>query len=130
MSVAVVRPKACTARPDALSGIPASVVPSTAGTVSNLSVSTVGLAAGCYRFNVRATGLNGDGQPVIHLQPITFTVATTANSGSYVDIIGFAVFKITDIDSNSISGQAVTGAYADPNANGLRRAQKPRLVAW
>ena len=108
----------------------ASVVPSTAGTVSNLSVSTVGLAAGCYRFNVRATGLNGDGQPVIHLQPITFTVATTANSGSYVDIIGFAVFKITDIDSNSISGQAVTGAYADPNANGLRRAQKPRLVAW
>jgi Flp pilus assembly protein TadG len=107
-----------------------SVVPSTAGTASDLTVSTVGLAAGCYRFNVRASGVNGDGQPVTHLLPVSFTVATAASSGSYVDIIGFAVFKITDIDSNSISGQAVSGAYADPNANGLRRAQMPRLVAW
>ena len=108
----------------------ASVVPSFAGSVSNLAISTVGLNAGCYRFNVRASGTNADGQPVTHVQPVTFTVATSASSGSYVDIIGFSVFKITAVDSNSISGQAVSGAYADPNANGLRRAQTPRLVAW
>ena len=108
----------------------ASVQPTLDGTVSTLTVSTVGLAAGCYRLNIRATGTNGDNQPVTHIQPITFTVATSASTGSYVDIIGFAVFKITAVDPNTISGQAVTGAYADPNANGLRRAQTPRLVAW
>ncbi|HET8570374.1 MAG TPA: pilus assembly protein TadG-related protein [Candidatus Limnocylindria bacterium] len=107
-----------------------SVVPTEGGATSNLTISSVGLAAGCYRFNVRATGLNGDNQPVTHIQPISFTVATSASSGSYVDIIGFAVFQITHIDANSITGRAVSGAYADPNATGLRRAKTPRLVAW
>ncbi len=109
-----------------------STVPSASGSgaLSNLSISTVGLNAGCYRFNVRATGTNGDNQPVTHLQPITFSVATSSSSGSYVDIIGFAVFKITWLDSNTIRGEAVTRAYADPNAQELRRAQQPRLVPW
>jgi hypothetical protein len=109
-----------------------SAVPSASGSgaLSNLSISTVGLNAGCYRFNVRATGTNGDGQPVTHIQPITFTVATSASSGSYVDIIGFAVFKVTSLDSNSIRGEAVTRAYANPNAQELRRAQQSRLVPW
>ncbi len=108
----------------------ASAVPSVAGTSIDLNVSTVGLNAGCYRFNVRASGLNLDNRPVTHLLPMTITVATTPSTGSYVDLIGFAVFKVTAIDANSIFGQAVTGAYADPNADGLRRAQQPRLVDW
>jgi hypothetical protein len=107
-----------------------SLVPTEAGTTASMTISTVGLAAGCYRFNVRATGVNGDNQPVTHIQPVSFTVATGASSGSYVDVIGFAVFQITNVDANSITGRAVSGAYADPNATGLRRAQKPRLVAW
>ena len=95
-----------------------------------LTINSVGLAPGCYRFNVRAYGTNGDGQPVVHIQPITFTVATSASSGSYVDIIGFGVFQITDINSNAISGRAVSGIYPDPTDQYLRRAQHARLQPW
>jgi hypothetical protein len=109
-----------------------SVTPTSSGSgaLSNLTISSVGLAPGCYRFNVRGYGTNGDGQPVVHLQPITFTVSTTSSSGSYVDIIGFAVFDVTDVDANSITGRAVSGVYADPNDAALRRAQRARLQPW
>ena len=56
-----------------------------------------------------------------HIQPITFTVATTASWRLYVDIIGFAVFEVTDINSNAISGRAVSGVY--------RRSQPTRTCA-
>jgi hypothetical protein len=109
-----------------------SVTPSSTGSgaLSNLTINSVGLAPGCYRFNVRAHGTNGDGQPVVHLQPITITVATTSSTGSYVDIIGFAVFEVTSTDSNSIYGRAVSGVYADPHDPALRRAQRARLQPW
>jgi hypothetical protein len=109
-----------------------SVTPSSTGSgaLSNLTINSVGLAPGCYRFNVRGYGTNGDGQPVIHIQPITFTVSTTSSNGSYVDIIGFSVFEVTSTDSNSIYGRAVSGVYADPNDTALRRAQRARLQPW
>jgi Putative Flp pilus-assembly TadE/G-like len=109
-----------------------SVTPSSSGSgaLSTLNISTVGLAPGCYRFDVRGTGTNGDGQPVTHLQPITFTVATDPSSGTYVDIIGFTVFEVTDVSANAITGRAVSGVYADPNDPNLRRAQNARLVPW
>ncbi len=109
-----------------------SVTPTSSGNgaLSNLTIDSVGLAPGCYRFNVRAYGTNGDGQPVVHLQPITFTVATTAAGGTYVDIIGFAVFEVTTVNANAISGRAVSGVYADPNDPLLRRAQQARLMPW
>jgi len=109
-----------------------SVTPTASGSgaLSTLSISTVGLAAGCYRFNLRATGTNGDGQPVVHVQPITFTVATSTSNGSYVDIIGFAVFQVTTVGANTISAQAVTGVFADPDDQALRRAEQARLVPW
>ncbi|HYN63218.1 MAG TPA: hypothetical protein VES36_01330, partial [Candidatus Limnocylindrales bacterium] len=100
------------------------------GALSTLTINSVGLAPGCYRFNVRGDGTNGAGQPVVHIQPITFTVATTVSGGSYVDVIGFAVFEVTDINSNAISGRAVTGVYADQNDQNLRRAQRARLQPW
>ena len=100
------------------------------GALSTMTINTAGLAPNCYRFVLRASGTNGDGQPVTHLQPITFTVATTSAGGSYVDIIGFAVFQVTDIAANAITGRAVTGAFADPNAPALRRAQVARLIPW
>jgi len=100
------------------------------GALSTLTVSTVGLAPGCYRFDVRGTGTNGDAQPVTHIQPITFTVATTSSGGSYVDIIGFTVFEMTDINANEISGRAVSGVYANANDSALRRAQRARLIPW
>jgi hypothetical protein len=111
---------------------PTSVTPSSSGSgaLSTLTISTVGLAPGCYRFDVRARGTNGDSQPVTHVLPITFTVATASSSGEYVDIIGFANFEITDISSNDISGRAVSGVEADAGDGTLRRAQQARLVPW
>jgi hypothetical protein len=100
------------------------------GALSTLTINSVGLAPGCYKFNVRGYGTNGDGQPVVHIQPITFTVATTASGGSYLDLIGFAVFEVTDLTANAISGRAVTGVHADQDDQNLRRAQRARLRPW
>jgi hypothetical protein len=109
-----------------------SVTPTSSGSgaLSNLTINTSGLGAGCYSFIVRATGTNADGQPVTHLLPVSFTVATSASSGQYVDVIGFSVFQVTNVTANSISGRAVTGIYADPSDSSLRRAQQPRLIPW
>jgi len=109
-----------------------SVTPSSSGqgTLSTLTVSTVGLATGCYKFNVRGTGTNSSGQRVVHLQPITIYVATSASSGTYVEIIGFEVFKITYLDSNTIRVQAVGPVVASPNDNSLLRAERARLMPW
>jgi Flp pilus assembly protein TadG len=111
---------------------PSTVTPSASGSgaLSTLTINSVGLAPGCYRFNVRASGTNGDGQPVVHLQPITFTVASESASGSYAEISGFGVFEITGIDANSIFGRAVSGVFADQNDQALRRAMRPRLQPW
>src|SRR5438128_5728500 len=113
------------------SASPSSVTPtaSGSGTLSTLRINAAGFAAGCYRFDLRGSGTNGDGQPVTHLQPITFTVATSSSSGSYVDIIGFAVFEITAYDANSITAKAVTGVHGDPDDQALRRAEQARFVA-
>jgi len=108
-----------------------SVTPTTSsGTLSTMTINTSGLSQGCYVFTLRATGTNGDGQPVTHLQTVRFTVATTESSGQYVDIIGFTVFEVSAIGANDIAGHAVSGIYADPNHQGLRRAQRARLVPW
>jgi Flp pilus assembly protein TadG len=108
-----------------------SVSPSTGtGTASTLTINTAGLASGCYLFTIRGYGINSNGQPVTHLETVRFTVATTATSGQYVDIIGFAVFQVDSVSSNDIVGHAVTGISADPNDPTLRRAQRARLVPW
>ena len=108
-----------------------SVTPATnPGALSTLTINTNGLTQGCYLFTVRATGTNGDGQPVTHLATVRFTVATTESSGQYVDVIGFAVFQVSQITANDILGYAVSGIYADPNDLALRRAQRARLVPW
>lgn len=118
--------------PGAISFSPTPVVPSSSGSgaLSTLSIDTSGLAQGCYMFVVRATGTNGDGQPVTHLHRATFTIQTVAGGGQYVDIIGFAVFEITDIAANNINGRAITGVYADPNDDALRTAHRARLITW
>lgn len=109
-----------------------SVVPTSSGSgaPSTLSVDTTGLAAGCYRFNVRASGTNGAGQPVVHVTPVTINVATSSSNGTYVDIIGFSVFEVVGLDANSISVQAVSGVYPDSSDQALRRAQTARLIPW
>jgi hypothetical protein len=111
---------------------PTSVTPSSSGigAPATLSINSFGLAPGCYTFVVRGVGTNHAGEPVTHLQQITFTVATTASGGQYVDVIGFAVFEITNLDANAITAQAVSPIAANANDPLLRRAQRARLVPW
>jgi hypothetical protein len=69
---------------------------------------------------------------------LTVNVAPSSASGSddYVDIVGFAVMRITNIPSvksdpsNSISAYAITPVIADPNDERLRRGQVAKLVPW
>jgi hypothetical protein len=118
--------------PGQLTVSPSSVTPSSSGNgaPATLTINSFGLSPGCYTFVVRGVGTNGAGQPVTHLQQITFTLATTASTGAYVDIIGFAVFEVTDINANAISARAVSPLAADANDPLLRRAQQARLVPW
>jgi hypothetical protein len=96
----------------------------------NVSINAGSLGPGEYPLTIRATGTNSDGQVVTRLIPITFDVATGSTSTEYVDIVGFAIFRITDINSNSIDGYAISGVYPDMNDPALRRGQVARLVPW
>ncbi len=121
-----------TINPGQLTISPTSVTPTSSGqgALATLNIDSLGLGPGCYTFVVRAKGTNGDGQPVTHLLPITFNVATEASGGQYVDIIGFAVFEITNLDANAITARAISPIAADANDYALRRAQRARLVPW
>ena len=114
-----------------------SVSPSTVtlnkGTSQNVTVSVNGgtLGPGVYSLTLRVTGTNSAGQPVTRLVPITLTIATASSSNEYVDILGFATFRITgDRISNAVYGYAISGMYADMNDPALRRGQVARLVPW
>jgi hypothetical protein len=113
-----------------------SVSPSTItlnrGTSTNATISVDGgtLGPGVYSLTLRVTGTNSNGQPVTRLVPITVTIATASTSNEYVDILGFATFRITSIDSNAVYGYAISGVYADMNDPALRRGQVARLVPW
>jgi len=109
---------------------PSSMPTSGAGSGSTLTIQAGSLASGCYTFSLRAQGVNADGKPVVRIEHVQFTVAATTGPSEYVDVIGFAVFEITDIRSNAFSGRAITGIYADPNDLALRAAQRPRLIPW
>lgn len=111
---------------------PPSVTPTSGGNGSptTMTINTAGLAQGCYQFTVRASGTNGDSQPVTRLSTMRFTVATTSSSGQYVDIIGFGVFEVMGTTANSIDVRAVSPIRANPNDLDLLRAQRARLVPW
>ncbi len=119
------------------SGIgPVSVTPSSFTLNKNgsqtvtISVNGGTLGPGEYPLTIRATGTNSAGQVVTRLIPFVFDIATASTSTEYVDIMGFAVFRITAANSNSIDGYAISGVYADMNDPALRRGQVARLVPW
>lgn len=100
------------------------------GTPSTMTVDTDGLASGCYRFAVRARGVNGSSQPVTHLAVATIYVVEQPSEGEYVDIIGFAMFEVDSVDANTIIGRAISEICADPDCAALRQVQRARLIPW
>ena len=110
------------------------VTPSRDGSSTTLTINTGTLATGNHTFTVRATGMNGDAtsRKVTHLMNLTVRVAPSTSSGSdeYVDIVGFAVMRITALDANTVSAYAITPVIADPNDSRLRRGQVAKLVPW
>ena len=109
---------------------PSSVTPTAAGASATVTISAGSLSSGCYLFTLRATGVNSDGQPVTRVEELQFSVAATSGPSDYVDIIGFAVFEITAVDTNEIWAQAISGIYADPADLALIAALEPRLIPW
>jgi hypothetical protein len=101
---------------------------------STLTIGTTGLPNGTHRFVVRATGLNGEAtpRPVTRLHIVEVTVGDGAASGNdeYVDIVGFAVMRITASDSNVVTAYAISPVIPDLNDPALRRGQVARLVPW
>ena len=95
-----------------------------------LSVNAGTLGPGEYPLSLRAVGVNQDGQTITRQIPFTLDVATAGTSNEYVDILGFAVFRITSTDSNAVNGYAISGVYKDMNDPELRRGQVARLVPW
>jgi len=95
-----------------------------------ISVNGGTLGPGEYPLTIRATGTNKDGLPVTRMIPFTFDIATAGTSNQYVDIEGFAVFRVASMDSNTVNGYAITGLYADMNDPALRLGQIVRLVPW
>lgn len=98
----------------------------------SVSVSINGgtLGPGEYQLTIRATGTNLAGQTVTRQVPILLDIATASTSNEYVDIMGFAVFRITSVDSNDLDGYAISGVYGDLDDERLRRGQVARLVPW
>ncbi len=112
---------------------PATVSPGNGnGTPSTLTINTGTMPIGIYTFVVRAAGTNNAGQPVTHLTIIRVNVGTSSSGGNqeYVDIVGFAVMRVADISSNTVSAYAITPVIPDPNDSRLRRGQVARLAPW
>jgi hypothetical protein len=111
-----------------------SVTPSKNGSSTTLTISTGSMAQGLHRFVVRATGMNGDAtpRPVTHLLPLFVDVAPSGASQNdeYVDVSGFAVMRLTEVNGNTISAYAITPAVTNPNDPILKRGKIARLVPW
>jgi Putative Flp pilus-assembly TadE/G-like len=109
------------------------VTPTRAGATSTLTINTGTMAPGVYQLVVRATGMNADATPVkvTHLLPLTVFVGT-AGSGrqDYVDVVGYAVMRIAEMNSNTVSAYAITPVIPDMNDPRLMRGQQARLIPW
>ena len=85
-----------------------------------------------YKGWVRETGLDDvTNKRVTHLLEVTIEVGIIPGGATqYADVLGFAVFEVTSINSNEVWGRAITGAYLDPNDPALAIGRKIGLVPW
>jgi Flp pilus assembly protein TadG len=80
---------------------------------------------------IRGYGHDSSGNPVNHVAQVTVEIAVVAGGvDSYVDVLGYAAFRVTNIDSNDVTGVAISKAVYDPNDPILAIAKKIRLVPW
>jgi Flp pilus assembly protein TadG len=93
---------------------------------------TLALSGEVYKGWVRATGLDDvTNKRVTHLLEVTIEVGIIPGGATqYADVLGFAVFEVTQINSNEVWGRAITGAYLDPNDPALAIGRKIGLVPW
>lgn len=85
-----------------------------------------------YKGWIRETGLDDvTNKRVTHMLEVTLEVAVVSGGVTqYVDVLGYAVFEITAINSNDVTGHAITGMYADPNDPEIAIGRKIGLVPW
>jgi hypothetical protein len=98
-----------------------------------LNVQTFSAASNeIYKGWVRETGLDDvTNKRVTHLLQVTLESAVVAGGVTqYVDVLGYAVFQITSINSNDVNGVAISGLYADPNDPAIAIGRKTGLVPW
>lgn len=102
------------------------------GTTITLTIPVTGVANDYYTFVVRARTTNGDGQPVTRLLPVTVAVGMTGATGNkqYVDVTGYALMRVSDVQANYVSAYAISPIYRDPNDRHLRLGQEARLYPW
>ncbi|MEP6693739.1 MAG: pilus assembly protein TadG-related protein, partial [Chloroflexota bacterium] len=83
-----------------------------------------------YKGYVRMTGLDDvTNKRVTHLLEVTLEVAVVSGGVTqYADVLGYAVFEVTQINSNEVFGKAITGMYLDPNDPALAVGRKIGLV--
>lgn len=110
---------------------PSSLTPGSSASTT-LSVATGTAASGTYTLWLRATGINGAGQHVTHLAPVTLQVAASATTGKqqYIDIVGYGLMRIAAISANSVSAYAITPVIANPSDPRLVGGQLARLLPW
>ncbi len=103
------------------------------GTTTPVTVNTTGAQTQTtYLGWVRAVGYDAaGGKPVVRLWPIFLQVdQQTGGTTTYIDVLGYAAFQITQMTSNDVYGKAVSKAVLDPNDSAVAVGRKIGLVPW
>ncbi len=80
---------------------------------------------------LRGYATDDDGHKVTRVLKVSTAVdVSSGGTADYVDVIGYAVFKVTQVTSNDFYGKAVSGAVTDLNSSALSLAKEYRLVPW
>lgn len=105
-------------------------VTSYTGTVTiNVSTALLG-AQDTYAVPLLMSGTNSSGQVIRHEVMFKVNASDATQNNNYIDLGGFAAYRITAMDANTVWGQAVSPVAASPTDPRLAAALRPRLVPW
>jgi Flp pilus assembly protein TadG len=98
---------------------------------TTLTVNTTLLGAqGTYSIPLLMSGTTSGGEVVNHADVLKVLASDSSTSTNYIDIIGFAAYQITQIDANTVWGEAVSPVRPSPDDSELAIALRPRLQPW